>query len=81
MAHELAHRFLQTGHTESGILKGNFSRADLIGDHDELAFTANQAAQLAEVVQSVKVDENDTSRRLRSQDSRSQNIGSTTGKS
>lgn len=47
IAHELAHRFLRTGHTEHGILKDHFDRQDLLGDDDELRFTPNQAEALA----------------------------------
>ncbi len=43
LAHELAHRFLRSSHTETGILKPVLSERDLIdGDRSDLFFTAGQ---------------------------------------
>lgn len=43
LAHELAHRFLRSRHTERGILRSNFSERDLIdGNRSDLFFTPGQ---------------------------------------
>ncbi len=46
-AHELAHRFLRSGHTREGILKEPFDQRDLIGDDvSGLFFTPQQVESL-----------------------------------
>lgn len=45
-AHELAHRFLRSGHTNGGLLRERFTREDLIGDEADLEFSAEQRLRL-----------------------------------
>lgn len=46
-AHELAHRYLRSGHTPKGILRATLTEHDLIdGDHSDLFFTDDQIRRL-----------------------------------
>ena len=50
MAHELAHRFLQSGHVNEWILKERFGRRDLVGPNSSsLYFTLEQSLYLRSV--------------------------------
>ena len=47
IAHELAHRFLKSRHTEQGILRSTLTDRDLIdGNFSDLFFTAEQTRRL-----------------------------------
>ena len=51
MAHELAHRFLQSGHADEGILKERFGHRDLVAPNSSgLYFTPEQSLHLRSVM-------------------------------